>query len=98
MREIVAPDGVRWRVEVRMPGASNAMLVFHHPSGRTSSLNRYAWYVWPGAESRNVTARLTPKQIFEHVTDEELATLFRRSMPISTPIPKPAPAVAGGQG
>ena len=98
MREIVAPDGVRWRVEVRMPGASNAMLVFHHPDGRTSSLNRYAWYVWPGDEARNVTARVSAKQVFQRITDEELAMLFRRSMPISTPVPHPAPASAGGQG
>ena len=96
MREIVAPDGVRWRVEVRMPGASNAMLVFHHPSGRTSSLNRYAWYLWSGAEARDVTGRLTAKQIFEHVSDEELTMLFRRSMPISTPVPQAVPASAGG--
>ena len=98
MREIVAPDGVRWRVEVRAPGASNAMLVFHHPDGRTSRLNRYAWYTWPGEESRNVTARLTPKQVLERLTDAELAMLFRRSMPISTPVPHLVPASAGGQG
>ena len=97
MREIVAPDGLRWRVEVRMPGASNAMLVFHHPSGRTSSLNRYAWYHWSGSEARNVTARLTARQILGHVTDEELTALFRRSMPISTPVPNLVPAAAGGQ-
>ena len=98
MREIVAPDGVRWRVEVRMPGASNAMLVFHHPGGGTSRLNRYSWYVWPGEESRNVTARVTAKQVLGRLTDEDLAVLFRRSMPISTPIPQPDPATAGGRG
>lgn len=92
MREFVAPDGVRWRVEVRAPGASNAMLVFHHPSGHSSSLNRYAWYLWSGDEARNVTARLTAAQVFERVTDADLARLFRRSMPISTPVPRQSPA------
>lgn len=95
MREYVAPDGVHWQVEVRMPGASNAMLVFHHPGGRTSRLNRYAWYLWQGEEARNVTARLTAKQVLERVTDAELALLFRRSMPISTPVPRMVPASAG---
>ena len=98
MRELVAPDGVRWRVEVRMPGASNAMLVFHHPSGRTSRLNRYAWYLWSGTEARDVTARVTAKQVLERVDDDELQRLLRRSMPISTPVPHQVPASAGGQG
>ena len=37
-------------------------------------------------------------EVLEHITDAELAMLFRRSMPISTPIPESAPASAGGQG
>ena len=81
-----------------MPGSSNAMIVFHHPDDRSSRRNRYAWYLWSGAEARDVTARLGRKQVIDHLTDEDLTRLFRRSMPVSTAVPVPAPAAAGGQG
>lgn len=97
-RSFVAPDGARWGVEVRAPGASNAMIVFHHPDARTSRLNRYAWQVWSGAEARDVTARLKPKQVLERLTDEDFARLFRRSMPVDSSPPQATPAVAGGTG
>ena len=96
MREYVAPDGTRWMVEVRTPGASNAMVVFHHPDGATSRRNRYAWHIWRGDEARNVTARLGKRQVIDALSDADLALLFRRSMPISTEVPAPAPASAGG--
>ena len=98
MRSFQSPDGVRWGVEARTPGASNVMIVFHHPDGRSSSHNRYAWYLWSGAESRDVTARLDRKKVLEHLADGDLTRLFRRSMPVSTAVPVPAPASAGGQG
>jgi hypothetical protein len=98
MRNFEAPDGVRWGVEARSPGSSNVMIVFHHPDGRSSRRNRYAWYVWPGAEARDVTARLGVKQVMEHLTDADLARLFRRSMPVNTVAPPFAPAAAGGNG
>ena len=84
MREYVAPDGGRWDVEVRTPGASNAMVVFHHADDSTSRLNRYAWHEWEGEEARNVRARLDRAQVLKALTDEDLAMLFRRSMPIAT--------------
>jgi hypothetical protein len=95
MREYVAPDGVRWMVEVRTPGASNAMIVFHHPDDATSRRNRYAWHIWRGDEARNVTARLAPERVLESLSDADLAMLFRRSMPIQTEVPPPVPASAG---
>ena len=95
-REFVAPDGVRWGVEVRTPGASNAMIVFLHPSGATARYNRYAWHIWEGPEARNVTARLGKAQVLDDISDAELALLFRRSMPIETALPHPAPVSAGG--
>jgi hypothetical protein len=98
MREFRGPDGTLWRVEVRTPGSSNAMIVFHHPDVRSSSRNRYAWYISNGPEARNVTARLAPAQVLESLGDRDLARLFRRSMPISTGYPEPAPSVAGGKG
>ncbi len=97
-RSYVAPDGARWGVEVRAPGSSNVMVVFHHPDARTSRLNRYAWHEWAGAEARDVTARLKPRKVLESLTDDDLAMLFRRSMPVSTPVPQPVPSHAGGPG
>jgi hypothetical protein len=96
MREFTAPNGIPWGVEVRTPGASNATVVFRHPDGRTSRLDRYAWYVWPGAESRDVTARVSPRDVLEKLTDADLARLFRRSMPISADSPATSASVRGG--
>ena len=92
-----SPDGVRWRVEVTLPGASNAMVVFHHPAGGTARLDRYNWYNARMPEARSVTARLDPKTVLDAITDEELALLFRRSMrisasddPLGVPVMEPA--------
>ncbi len=84
MRAYTSPDGTQWRVEARAPGASNIMVVFHHPDVSTSRLNRYAWINWTGIESRDVAARLDRKDVLEGLSDAELARLFRRSMPIAT--------------
>jgi len=91
MKEFRGPDGTPWRVEVRAPSFSNAMLVFRHPDASSSSRNRYAWYIWHGTEARNVTARLTATQVLESLTDADVARLFRRSMPISTARPVAEP-------
>lgn len=97
-RSFVAPDGARWGVEVRSPGSSNVMLVFHHADARTSRLNRYAWHTWTGDEARDVTARLKPKRVLDQLTDDQIALLFRRSMPVTTALPQAEPAHAGGLG
>ena len=83
MRAFTAPDGVQWGVEARAPGASNIMIVFHHPDRSTSRRNRYAWVNWQGNEARNVTARLDGKSVLDALSDAELKRLFRRSMPIA---------------
>ena len=83
LRLYEAPDGTHWGAEVSNPGASNALVTFHHPNGRTAGLDRYAWYISRGPESKSVTARLSPKDVLDGITDEELAKLFRRSMPVS---------------
>ncbi|MFL5574664.1 MAG: hypothetical protein ACJ79S_01620 [Gemmatimonadaceae bacterium] len=90
-RSFRGPDGTEWAIEVRSPGASNAMIVFNHPDGRTSRLNRYAWYIWHGPEARDVTARITPREVQDALTDRDVARLFRRSMPISTDVPAVEP-------
>src|SRR6266498_4254205 len=83
IRPFRGPDGTNWGVEVQVPGASNAMIVFHHPGGKTARLDRYASEIWNGPESRSVTSRVSADKIMQTLTDEKLRALFRRSMPIS---------------
>jgi hypothetical protein len=83
MKAFAGPDGTNWGVEVQVPGASNAMIVFHHPGGKTARLDRYAWDIWTGPESRSVTSRVTGDKVMSALTDEKLRVLFRRSMPVS---------------
>ena len=83
MRVFKGADGTRWGVDVRMPTASNAMVVFRHPGGDSSGLNRYAWHQWQGPEARSVTSRVTSDAVMKTLSDDVLSLLFRRSMPIS---------------
>ena len=83
IRPFRGPDGTNWGVEVQVPGASNAMIVFHHPGGKTARLDRYAWDIWSGPESRSVTSRVPAEKVMQALTDDKLALLFRRSMPVS---------------
>jgi hypothetical protein len=85
IRPFRGPDGTNWGVEVQVPGASNAMIVFHHPGGKTARLDRYAWDIWTGPESRSVTSRVAPERVMQSLTDEKLALLLRRSMLVSNP-------------
>ena len=83
MKPFRGPDGTNWGVEVQVPGASNAMIVFHHPGGKTARLDRYAWEIWNGPESRSVTSRVSVEKIMQQLTEERMAALFRQSMAIS---------------
>jgi hypothetical protein len=82
-----SPDGVDWAVEVDLPGSSNAMVFFRHPSGSSARLDRYNWFISNGPEARSVTSRLSKVKILEGLTDQDLAALYRRSMKISRPDP-----------
>lgn len=82
--EFRSPDGAEWRVEVRSPSFSNAVVVFHKLRGPGPHSARYAWYQHPGTESRDVAARLDAKRIAESLTQPQVARLFRVSMPITT--------------
>lgn len=84
MKTFRAPNGVVWNVDVDLPGASNAMVVFRQ-SGRSSRFDRYAWYLSHGPEARSVTARLSREKVLESLDDRDIARLFRRSFPISRP-------------
>jgi hypothetical protein len=81
-RPFSGPDGTNWGVEVIVPGSSNAIIVFHHPNGRSARLDRYGWYLSNGPEAHNVTARLDPAQVLQSLTDRDVARHFRRSVPI----------------
>ena len=97
LRLYESPDGTHWGAEVSNPGASNALVTFHHPIGRTAGLDRYGWYISRGPEAKSVTATLDPKAVLDSISDEELAKLFRRSMPVSrarTPYASPANVAA----
>lgn len=85
MKSFYGPDGTHWGVEVKVPGASNAMIVFHHPAGKTARNDRYAWLNWSGPEARSVTSRVGIQKVMEKLDEENLTELFRRSYPISRP-------------
>ena len=83
-RSYVGPDGTNWVVEVLLPGATNAMIMFEHPEGATSRRDRYNWVNIAGPGARNVTSRADAAEVLRALTDEQIALLFRRSMPISS--------------
>lgn len=85
MKGYHAPDGTFWGIDVDLPGSSNAMVIFRHPNGQSSRLDRYAWYISRGPEARSVTARLSKEKVLESLDDRDVARLFRRSFPISRP-------------
>lgn len=84
MKSFRSPDGTDWGVQVELAGASNAMVVFHHPDGRTSRKDRYAWINWRGPEASNVQGRIDLAVVRAALTDAAIATLFRRSVLIGT--------------
>jgi hypothetical protein len=92
-----ASDGTVWGVTVTSPGASNAIIMFRHPNGTTSRLDRYNWVITSGPESRSVTARLSPEAVLDQLDAGTITRLFLRSMPVSrrdpAGAPEPAPAV-----
>jgi ribonuclease BN (tRNA processing enzyme) len=66
-KSYTAPDGTTWGVSVLTPGASNAMIHFRHPDGRTSRLDRYNWIINRGPEARSVTARLDANRVLDQL-------------------------------
>jgi len=82
-REYRSPDGLTWKVLVKLPSHSSAMLVYQHPDGRSSAGDRYAWMNISGATAMNPRERLSAESLMESLTDAEIARLFRRSMGVS---------------
>ena len=87
MKTYRSPDGVVWDVDVDLPGASNAMVIFRHPGGQSTRQDRYNWFLNHGPEARSVTARLSKQKVLEQLDDATIERLFRRSMRISRPDP-----------
>src|SRR5205807_5651139 len=96
MKSYHSPDGTAWGVEVALPGASNAMVIFRHPDGRTSRRDRYNWFISTSPEARSVTSRLSPERVLDQLDDAKLTLLFRRSMPVSRPVDEPNLALGIG--
>ena len=96
MRTYRSADGTEWGVQVTLPGSSNAMVVFRHPDGATSSLDRYNWFISTAPEARSVTSRLSPERVMSQIDDVSLARLFSRSMPVSRPAIEPNLALGLG--
>jgi hypothetical protein len=96
-----SPDGTTWTVTIESPGSSNAMIVFRHPDGRSSRLDRYNWVITHGPESRSVTSRLVTDDVLEKLDAGTITRLFQRSMPVSRQDPfggpEFAPAVENSQ-
>lgn len=87
MQPFRTPDGTDWGVDVQLPGASNAMVVFHHPDGRSARKDRYSWFEWHGPEAAAPASHLDIAKVRQALTAAKVADLFRRSMPIGTGIP-----------
>jgi hypothetical protein len=83
MKSYTAPDGTVWGVDVQAPGSSNAMIVFRHPDGQTSRLDRYNWIINNGPEARSVTSRQSPDKVLNALDTGTIMRLFQRSMPVS---------------
>lgn len=83
MKSYTAPDGTVWGVDVQAPGSSNAMIVFRHPDGRTSRLDRYNWIINNGPEARSVTSRQSPDKVLNSLDTGTIMRLFQRSMAVS---------------
>ena len=84
-KSFTAPDGTVWGVTIRGLSSSNSMVVFRHPNGESSRLDRYNWVINQGSESRSVTARQTEDAVLTQLNDAAIGRLFSRSMPVSRP-------------
>jgi len=91
-----APDGTDWYIDVDLPGSSNAMVIFRHPHGASSRLDRYNWFISTGPEARSVTSHLSKAKVLEGLSETDLVRLYRRSMKISRPDPLLPAAASNG--
>jgi hypothetical protein len=88
MRAFRSPDGLTWGVVVQLPSHSGGQLVFRHPDGHTSGGDRYAWINAPAGATSDPRERLSAQTLLDSLGDEEIARLFRRSMPVTNRLQK----------
>ena len=81
MRSYQSPDGLTWKVLVKLPSHSSAMLVYQHPDGQSSKLDRYAWI--NSEKTTDPRERLLAQSLMDSLSDDDIARLFRRSMMVS---------------
>jgi len=72
-----------WKVEVKLAGSSNAMIVFRLAGAPNARQDRYAWFNSDSPDARSVTSHLDASDILRSLTDDQLALLFRKSMLIA---------------
>ncbi len=96
MKTYTAPDGTTWGVTVQNPGSSNAIILFRHPDGGSSRLDRYNWIISRGPEARSVTSRLSPEKVLDQLDAGTIMRLFQRSMPVSRRDPFGGPELMRG--
>lgn len=84
MKPFRTADGTEWGVDAELPTTSAALIIFHHPDGRTSRKDRYAWYQWNGPESRNVKGRIDVAKVRAALDEKAMQELFKRSMLIGS--------------
>ena len=92
MKPFQTADGTLWGVEVQLPGASSANIVFHHPDPATSRKDRYARFDWRGPGDALFNGRLPIAKVQAALSDALIAELFTRSMPVGFGAPAFAPA------
>ncbi|HEY4219570.1 MAG TPA: hypothetical protein VGM67_20680 [Gemmatimonadaceae bacterium] len=96
MKSWHSPDGILWGVDVDLAGSSNAMVIFRHPSGASSRLDRYNWFISTGPEARSVTSHLSKAKVLEALSQDDILRLYRRSMKVSRPDPLLPAAASNG--
>jgi hypothetical protein len=75
-----AADGTHWGIDVQLPGASNVLVLFHHPDGQTARKDRYAWLNWQGSEASDVQTRVDIDAARRALDRATIEALFTRSM------------------
>ena len=85
MKTYKSPDGTEWRVQVQLHSTSNALVLFRHPNGDSSHLDRYNWLLSSGPESKSVTTTVRPSDVEARLDAGTLARLFGRSIAVSRP-------------
>ncbi len=86
MKSFRANDGSTWNVAVQLPSHSSAIVVFQHSNGN-ERLDRYAIPNARGPQVNDPRGRLDGHSVLAGLGDRELASLFRRSVPVNTQYP-----------